>query len=145
MYRPISVLSIVLKIIEHAVHNQLYDYLMLRNSLNVCQSGFRKNLSTVTTLLDVQDFILNNTDMGYVSAALFPDLKKAFDTINHEAELLINKLNSLGIKGNELNWFVSYLNNRVQAVNVGHSMSNFQGIKVGVPQGTILGPLLFIM
>ena len=99
-------LSIVSKIIERAVHNQLYDYLILRNSLNVCQSGFRKNLSTVTTLLDVQGFILNNTDMGYVSAALFPDLKKAFDTINHETELLINKLNSLGIKGNELTWFV---------------------------------------
>ena len=70
-------------------------------------------------------------------------LKKAFDTVNHE--LLINKLNSLGIKGNELNWFVSYLNNRVQAVNIGHSMSYFQGIKVGVPKGSILGPLLFIM
>ena len=142
-YRPISVLSIVSKIMERAVHNQLYDYLMLRNSLNVCQSGFRKNHSTVTTLLDVQDFILNNTDKGYVTAALFLDLKKAFDTVNHE--LLINKLNSLGIKGNELNWFVSYLNNRVQAVNIGHSMSNFQGIKVGVPQGSILGPLLFII
>ena len=116
---------------------------MLRNSLNVCQSGFRKNHSTVTTLLDVQDFILNNTDKGYVTAALFLDLKKAFDTVNHE--LLINKLNSLGIKGNELNWFVSYLNNRVQAVNIGHSMSNFQGIKVGVLQGSILGPLLFII
>ena len=134
-YRPISVLSIVSKIMERAVHNQLYEYSMLRNSLNVCQSGFRKNHSTVTTLLDVQDFILNNTDKGYVTAALFLDLKKACDTVNHE--LFINKLNSLGIKGNELNWFVSYLNNRVQAVNIGHSMSNFQGIKVGVPQGSI--------
>ena len=74
-YRPISVLSIVSKIMERAVHNQLYEYLMLRNSLNVCQSGFRKNHSTVTKLLDVQDFILNNTDKGYVTAALFLDLK----------------------------------------------------------------------
>ena len=74
---------------------------------------------------------------------MFLDLKKAFDTVNHE--LLINKLNSLRIKGNELNWFVSYLNNRVQAVNIGHSMSICQGIKVGVPQGSTLGPLLFII
>jgi len=142
-YRPISVLSIVSKIIERAVHDQLYSYFVAHNILSVCQSGFRKNHSTATTLLDVQDFILSNIDNGYVTAALFLDLKKAFDTVDHS--LLIRKLNSTGIKGKELNWFVSYLNDRTQAVKIGNSLSTFRQVQVGVPQGSILGPLLFIL
>ena len=102
-----------------------------------------KNHSTVTTLLDVQDFIIKNTDKGYVTAALFFDLKKkAFDTVNHE--LLIKKKNLTVLELKVMNW-IGLCHIRVQAVNIGHSMSNFQGIKVGVPQGSILGPLLFII
>ena len=128
---------------ERAVHNQLYDYLTCNNILNPCQSGFRKNHSTNTTLLDVSDHILNNIDQGRVTASIFLDLKKAFDTVNHD--LLISKLKSYGINGNALKWFHSYLSNRSQAVNINSTLSNFKKINIGVPQGSILGPLLFIL
>lgn len=75
-YRPISVLPIISKIIERAVHNQLYKYISSSNNLSSAQSGFRSNHSTTTTLLDVQDFILNNMDDGYATGAIFLDLKK---------------------------------------------------------------------
>lgn len=142
-YRPISVLSIVSKIVERSVHDQLYTYLMSNNILHPSQSGFRKHHSTTTTLLDVQDFILSNMDKGNVTAALFLDLKKAFDTINHW--LLIDKLKKHGISGNELSWFISYLSGRTQAVKISNSLSQFSHINIGVPQGSILGPLLFII
>ena len=81
-YRPISVLPIVSKMIERSVHDQLYSHLMSNNILNDCQSGFRKHHSTTTTLLDVQDYILINIDNGCITAAVFLDLKKAFDTLS---------------------------------------------------------------
>ena len=102
-YRPISVLPIISKIIERTVHNQLYAYLCSRNILSDSQSGFRPNHSTTTTLLEVQDYILNNMDKGFATGVIFLDLKKAFDTVSHE--ILINKLASYGIKDNELDWF----------------------------------------
>ena len=142
-YRPISVLPIISKIIERNVHNQLYAYLCSRNILSDAQSGFRANYSTTTTLLDVQDYILNNMDKGFVTGAIFLDLKKAFDTVDHE--ILINKLASYGIKDNELDWFKSYLCNRSQAVHVNSFLSDFKTYNTGIPQGSILGPLLFII
>ena len=142
-YRPISVLPIISKIIERTVHNQLYDYLCSRNILSDSQSGFRSNHSTTTTLLDVQDYILNNMDNGFATGVIFLDLKKAFDTVNHE--ILINKLADYGIKGNELGWFKSYLSNRAQAVHVNSFLSDFRTYNTGIPQGSILGPLLFII
>ena len=80
---------------------------------------------------------------GKATGAIFLDLKKAFDTINHA--LLIKKLEKDGISGNSLKWFISYLNERSQTVNVSSSLSDFKNIDIGIPQGTILGPLLFII
>ncbi len=142
-YRPISVLPIISKIIERNVHNQLYAYLCSKNILSDSQSGFRSKHSTTTTLLDVQDYILNNMDKGLATGVIFLDLKKAFDTVNHE--ILIKKLAKYGINGNELNWFKSYLHNRSQAVRVNSSLSDFKTYNTGIPQGSILGPLLFII
>ena len=142
-YRPISVLPIISKIIERTVHNQLYAYLCSRNILSDSQSGFRPNHSTTTTLLEVQDYILNNMDKGFATGAIFLDLKKAFDTVSHE--ILINKLASYGIKDNELDWFKSYLCNRSQAVHGNSFLSDFKTYNIGIPQGSILGPLLFII
>jgi hypothetical protein len=96
-----------------------------------------------STLLDVQDFILKNMDTGQATGAIFLDLKKAFDCVNHV--LLLNKLSEFGITGNTLQWFRSYLNNRNQAVNINSSISTFKNINMGIPQGSILGPLLFII
>jgi len=142
-YRPISVLPVVSKIIERAVHNQLYSFLTENNILNPCQSGFRSGHSTTTTLLDVSDCILNNMNQGKITGALFLDLKKAFDTVNHS--LLIEKLQSYGISGNQLKWFISYLSDRTQSVNVNSTVSDCKLIDIGIPQGSILGPLLFIL
>ena len=142
-YRPISVLPIVSKIIERAVHDQLYAYLTNADLLSNAQSGFRSNHSTSTTLHDVQDYILNNMDDGYATGVILLDLKKAFDTVNHD--ILIKKLKNYGIGNNELLWFESYLNNRSQVVNVNSTLSDFQPVNIGIPQGSILGPLLFIM
>jgi retron-type reverse transcriptase len=142
-YRPISVLPLISKIIERAVHNQLYSYLTSMNILLDNQSGFRSNHSTETTLNDVQDFILKNMDNGQATGAIFLDLKKAFDCVNHA--LLIEKLSNYGIKGITLEWFKSYLGNRAQAVNINATLSDFKNIDIGIPQGSILGPLLFII
>ena len=136
-------LSIVSKIIERAVHDQMYSYLSLNHFLNPSQSGFRSQYSTATTVIDVEDFILKNMDEGKVTGAIFLDLKKAFDTVNHS--LLLNKLKKFGIRDIELNWFKSYLNNRMQSVKVGSTLSDLKPINIGIPQGSILGPLLFII
>ena len=138
---PISVLPILLKILERIVHDQLY--LSCSNILNPCQSGFKRNHSTDTNLIDVTDHILDNMNKGKVTGAIFLDLKKVFDTVSHK--LLLNKLHSYGITGNTLQWIESYLNNRSQAVNINSALSDFRNIDIGVPQGSILGPLLFII
>jgi hypothetical protein len=142
-FRPISVLPIVSKIIERAVYDQLYLYLTHEGLLSNAQSGFRANHSTSTTLLDAQDFVLKNMDDGFVTGVLFIDLKKAFDTVNHD--ILIKKLKKHGIDNSELLWFKSYLNNRSQTVSINATLSDFQSINIGIPQGSILGPLLFII
>ena len=103
----------------------------------------RSNHSTTTTLLDATYFILNNMNEGKATGAISLDLKNAFDTINHN--LLIKNLNKCGISGLSLKWFVSYLSGRSQAVNVSSSLLDFKNIGIGIPQGTILGPLLFII
>ncbi len=127
-YRPISVLSIVSKILERAVHNQLYTYLTNNycNILNV-----RSNYFTATTLLDVSDYILNNMYNGKVTVAVFLDLKKAFDTVNHK--ILLSKLYSYGIRGNTLSWFKSYLDMRSQVVNINSTLSECKAINVAIP------------
>ena len=142
-YRPISVLPLISKVIERAVHNQLYSFLTNMNLLSKDQSGFRTGHSTSTTLLDVQDFILKNMDSGRATGAIFLDLNKAFDCVNHS--LLIDKLDQCGVKNNELNWFKLYLGCRTQAVNINSTLSDFKNIGIGIPQGSILGPLLFII
>ena len=141
--RPISVLPILSKILKRAVHDQLYNYLTCNNIINRCHSGYRRNHSTNTALLDVTDHILKNANDGKATASIFLDLKKAFDTVSHE--MLIKKLNSYGIRESALQWFKSYLNDRSQAVNVNSTLLDFKSINIGVPQGSIIGPLLFII
>ena len=141
-YRPISVLPVLSKIIERAVHDQLYHFLTKNGVLNPCQSGFRRNHSTATTLIDVSDYILNNMNKGLITGALFLDLKKAFDTVDYD--ILLQKLYNYGVTGNTLNWFKSYLSDRMQAVNINSTLSDFKNVNIGIPQGSILGPLLFI-
>ena len=142
-YRPISVLPLVGKILERVVNDQLCDFLNTQNFFAAEQSGFRSNHSTQTAVLDVADHILNNMDSGKVTGAIFLDLKKAFDTVDHQ--ILLSNLHSYGVKGLEFKWFTSYLAERKQATQVNGTISAFANLSVGVPQGSILGPLLFII
>ena len=142
-YRPISVISVIAKVFERIIYNQLYTY-MIENDLMVKhQSGFRSMHSTVMALLEATDTWAYNIDRGNVNAVIFLDLKKAFDTVNYE--ILLCKLQNYGIHGIAFEWFKSYLENRTQKCFVNGSLSENCSLKCGIPQGTILGPLMFLV
>ena len=142
-YRPISILPICSKILEKIVHKQLYKYVTDNDLMYDGQSGFRQQHSTSTALIKTIDKWNMEIDKGNYIGAVFVDLSKAFDMVNHT--LLINKLKTMGITGIENNWFKSYLNNRTQHVSISGSISFPNVIMSGVPQGSILGPLLFLL
>lgn len=140
-FRPISVLPVISKIIERFVHDKLYSYLQYHNILSNVQSGFRPHHSTQTTLLDVTDNILKSMDNKKATAIVFLDLRKAFDSVNHD--ILLKKLKHVGVNDIEFKWFDSYLRGRKQSTIFNGVSSDKKSIDIGVPQGSILGPLLF--
>ena len=142
-YRPISVLPVLSKVFELTVHHQLYEYLEENNLLSNVQFGFRKNRSSQHAVTLLTDHIRTHIDRGECTGAVFMDLSKAFDTVDHGC--LISKLVLYGIRNIELCWFESYLFNRKQYVQFKNSSSNPQSTITGVPQGSILGPLLFVL
>ena len=142
-YRPISLLPFFSKILERLMYNRLYNFLTEHNILFMNQFGFRKNYSTFLALMDLVDSISKNIDEGNYSIGIFLDLSKAFDTINHT--ILLDKLCRYGIRGVTLNWFKHYLNDRKQFVSYNNTTSASMKVTCGVPQGSILGPLLFIL
>ena len=142
-YRPISLLSSLLKVLEKLVFKRTIAFLTSYNIINESQFGFRKNHSTSHALLSFLDKVIYSFDTSSHSVGLFLDYSKAFDTINHD--ILLYKLNHYGIRGKALEWFRSYLSHRKQFVSLNGSNSNFHSIKCGVPQGSLLGPLLFIL
>ena len=115
-YRSISVISTVAKIFEKLVYDQLYEYLTGSSLLNACQSGFRSLHSTLTALLEATNSWSVNIDNGLVNEVIFIDLKKAFDTIDHD--ILLRKLINYGVNPNSLRWFKSYLSGRTQKCQV---------------------------
>ena len=142
-YRPISILPIFSKIFERIVYNQLYGFLEKYKILSECQYGFRKKRSTTQAVLNQLEFIYSNLDQNKTVISFFMDLSKAFDCIDHD--ILLKKLYFYGIRGLPHSWFKSYLSNRKQYVNANNVNSSSKSIAYGVPQGSILGPLLFLI
>ncbi len=142
-YRPISLLSCTSKVLEKAVNEQLNAYLRDNKLLSDKQSGFTQGDSTVNRLIDITNRILKTLDGGSEVRGVFLDISKAFDKVWHSG--LIFKLRKMGIGGNLLNWLQSYLSNRTQCVVINGSMSDKLQVSAGVPQGSILGPILFLI
>ena len=142
-YRPISLLPAISKVFEKVAYIQLYNYLKENELLYQSQYGFRQLHSTELATLELTDKIYMSLDDKKIPLAIFLDLSKAFDTIDHS--ILMYKLKHYGIQGSALNWFKSYLTNRIQHVEFNNKTSNSKIIETGVPQGSILGPLLFII
>lgn len=142
-YRPISILSPFAKIFEKVVAKRIVTFFVKYNLFNSKQFGFRKGLSTTTAISHVLNLLYKNLDQRHKCVGIFLDLSKAFDVVDHE--ILIHKLQCYGIRGETLEWFKSYLNNRSHYVHVNNCRSDYLKSKVGVPQGSILGPLLYII
>lgn len=142
-YRPISLLSVFSKIIEKIMKYKLLNFLSKNCFFSVNQFGFRIGMSTESALLKFLGRISEGINKNKKVSGLFLDLKKAFDLVDHT--LLLEKLAKYGIRGPVLKWFRSYLLNREQCVRVQNTLSQLGTIKCGVPQGSVLGPVLFLI
>ena len=142
-YRPVSVLPVCSKIYEKIVYKRLYDYIVLHNILYGNQFGFREKHSSYMALITLMDHLTEALERGEAVIGLFLDFSKAFGTVDHE--ILLIKLHHYGIRGEMLNWFRDYLSNRTQCVLYDGVSSELLPVKCGVPQGSILGPLLFLL
>ena len=137
-YRPISLLPIMSKVLERIIADQLYEYISDNQLFSNTQHGFRKHLSTETALVNITEKMYNNIDDNKISLLTLCDLSKAFDSVSHP--ILLSKMGFLYI---DEFWFKDYLSNRTQAVKINNHVSSKQVVEFGVPQGSVLGPILF--
>ena len=143
-YRPVSNLSFLSKILEKVVASSLNSHINSSHTSNDYPSAYRKFHSTETALLKIHNDILSSMDDGRVTALTLLDLSAAFDTIDHT--ILLRRLgNWFGVSGKALDWFKSYLTGRRQRIKLGNCLSSRSDLSFGVPQGSVLGPLLFTL
>jgi hypothetical protein len=142
-YRPISLLPTLSKIFEKLMYARLIDFLSKHSILYENQFGFQTNMSTEFAVNKLLNYIVETLEKSEIGMCIFLDFAKAFDTVNHE--ILIQKLEYYGIRGIALDWMKSYLTNRMQCTEVGDTQSELELVKCGVPQGSVLGPLLFLL
>lgn len=141
-YRPISVLTVFSKIIEQIINNRFSSFFTVNNVIANEQYGFQKGKSVENALLDIKEKLITNIENHSYTLGIFLDFKKAFDSVKHD--ILFNKLELYGIRGIALDLVKSYLLNRRQFVTINNFKSTSEIIRYGVPQGSILGPLLFL-
>ena len=142
-YRQISLVSVFSKVLEKVVYRRIIDFVSKYGIVENCQHGFLPGKSTETASFNLLNFICQNLDQGKFVVALFFDLSIAFDTVNKS--FLLTKLYNMGIRGTLLNWINSYMTDRKIIVKYGDIFSDNKPISLGVPQGSVLGPLLFIL
>ena len=142
-YRPVPLLPLPGKLIEKIAHNKLVKFLNEHNVISDKQAGFRSGFSTSRSIADLTDDLFTNINEGLTSLAVFVDLRKAFDTVNHD--ILLSKINLYGIRNGNLQWCRNYLSDRSQVTLANGKLSNNSNIVCGVPQGSVLGPLFFIL
>ena len=141
--RPISLLSLLSKVIGKSIHDQTQDHLQRNELLYSYQSGFRANHSTDTCLSQLTDMILNGAENGKHTGIILIDIQKVFDTLDHK--ILLQKIKCIGFLDKTIKWFHSYLTNRAIFVSLGTVFSKAGTINCEVPQGSILEPLLFLL
>ena len=124
-------------------NNRIYKFFSDNNLIYSLQFDFRQKYSTVHVLISLTESIRKNLDEGNIGCGIFVDLQKAFDTVEHD--ILLSKLEHYGVPGLANEWFKSYLSNRKQYVLIGGYDYNLADVKFGVPQGSILGPVLFFI
>ena len=142
-YRPISLLPNIDKILEKRMYKRLYTFLDNKNIIYDLQFGFRQQYSTSNALINITENRRKAFDDGSIGCGVFVDLQKAFDTVDHQ--ILLAKLNHYGIRGVSNDWFKSYLSNHHQYVSINGYESGLDAIDCGVPQESVLGPLLFLL
>ena len=143
IYRPISLRSTLSKIFEKLMHLSLYKFLENNKVIYQSQFGFQKNKSTTYSLIEIVESIRTCIEHKHYGCGIFIDLKKAFDTVNHD--ILLQKLEHYGIRNTSLSWFKSYLTDRKQSVSCNNISSEIKPITCGVTQGSVLDPLLFLL